>query len=664
MQNDEKAFVRSRLIAISLSLLVGTGLMALKFYVYSLTQSSAILSDALESIINVVASAFALGSIVFAAKPPDPSHPYGHGKIEYFSAGFEGALIVLAAIGIVQAAWPQILYPHELPNLQSGLLLLLGASAINLILGVGLIRAGKRTRSLVLIADGRHVLTDVYTSAGVLLGLFLVHQTGWYWLDGAIAVLVGVNILVIGFKLIREAFQGLMDASDPKLLEEISLLISAHRKDTWIDIHNLRAMRSGNRVYVDFHLILPRNLTLEKAHDEVSEIQDLLRTQLPGMADALIHAEPCVDPECPICGYHPCMLRREQARQQSLWHRDTLTGHQKRQEERLRRRRKKDGSSHEPKDHRRTRMRIVVMGQAAFGAKTLEVLLEKGENVVGVYTPLEKAGARPDPIKETAIARGIPVYQPTSYKTDETFAQYRELAPDLTILAFVTDIIPQRYFDAATQGAICYHPSILPRHRGSSAINWALIMGDTRTGLTIFWPDGGIDTGPILLQKEVDIKPEDTTGSIYFNHLFPMGVDAILESIALIKDNKAPRIAQDSAGATYEPPCTDHFASVDWKKPAHEIYNLVRGCDPQPGAFSTWGGQKLRFYAAGLQEGSPSGTPGSIVQIDKAGIHVAAGSGGVIVAGKVRGSKGGKVSGAEWAAENGLKVGDRFADTA
>ncbi len=321
----EKHNLKIRLIAIICSLLVGATLMALKFYVYWLTQSTAILSDALESIINVVASAFALGSIILAAKPPDPTHPYGHGKIEYFSAGFEGALIIFASVGIVWTAIPQLLSPHGLPHLQSGLLILLATSLVNLLLGIGLVRAGKSTQSLVLAADGKHVLTDVYTSAGVLLGLFLVHLTDWYWLDGAIALLVALNILVIGAKLVRESFAGLMDASDPELLEEISELLARHRKNSWIDIHRLRALRSGNRILLDFHLILPRDLTLEEAHNEVTELEQVINQHLNGRSDVLIHAEPCIIPECPICGYDPCKLRREPTQQQSIWHRETLT---------------------------------------------------------------------------------------------------------------------------------------------------------------------------------------------------------------------------------------------------------------------------------------------------------------------------------------------------
>lgn len=315
---------RRRILAISLSLLMGLLIMGLKFYTYWITYSSAVLSDALESIVNVVASAFALGSLFIAAKPPDPTHPYGHGKIEYFSAGFEGALIVLAAAWIFYKGWGQLVAPHDLPHLGKGLLLLVVTGILNAGLAILLIRVGRSTRSLVLIADGKHILTDVYSSIGVLGGLFLVRETGLYWMDGAIACLMAVSILVTGFNLIRQSFAGLMDASDPELLEDISSLIARSRRPRWIDIHKLRAWKSGNLSYVDFHLILPRDLSLEQAHQEVMDLRNLLRRELPGIADALIHAEPCIDPECPICGYDPCSLRRNPTRQQSLWRREVL----------------------------------------------------------------------------------------------------------------------------------------------------------------------------------------------------------------------------------------------------------------------------------------------------------------------------------------------------
>jgi cation diffusion facilitator family transporter len=351
VESKEKAYLKKRLIAIGLSFVIGSALMGLKFYVYWITGSSAILSDALESIINVVASAFAMWSIFLASKPPDPTHPYGHGKIEYFSAGFEGALIIFAAVAIVHRALPQILHPHELPALGLGLLILFGTSLVNVVLGMGLLRVGRKTRSLALIADGKHILTDVYTSAGVLLGLLLVDWTHWYWLDGAIACLVALNILVIGAKLVRESFAGLMDASDPALLEEISRVINEHRNSLWIDIHRLRAWRSGNRLNVDFHLILPRNLTLEEAHEEVMKLQGALAAHLGDTADALIHAEPCIDPECPICAYDPCNLRREPVRRQRIWCRDILTSHLEEENRSFRSDLKDDSEDQEKETH-------------------------------------------------------------------------------------------------------------------------------------------------------------------------------------------------------------------------------------------------------------------------------------------------------------------------
>ena len=306
-------------------------------------------------------------------------------------------------------------------------------------------------------------------------------------------------------------------------------------------------------------------------------------------------------------------------------------------------------------------MRIVLIGQAVFGAKVLESLLAKGEEVVAVYSPPDRPGGRFDPLKETAVTKKIPIFQPANYKDDQIFAEYENLKPDLTILAFVTDILPKKYFALPSKGAICYHPSLLPLHRGASAINWAVIRGRTKTGLTIFWPDGGIDTGPILMQKEVEIGPDDTTGSLYFNHLFPLGVDAILEAVDLIKEGKAPRIPQPEEGATYEPPCSDQVADINWKKSGQDIYNLVRGCDPQPGAYSYLQGEKIRFYGARLLSEPTEETPGTVVQVGSEGFQVAV-AGGKIVVGKVRAETGGKVEAATFASEKGLKVGERFGE--
>jgi len=292
----EQTQFKRRMSAIGVSLTISVLLMIAKFYTYRITHSSAVLSDALESIINVAAAGFAGISIWMAAQPPDSDHPYGHGKIEYFSAGFEGALIIVAAIGIFRTGLSHLVAPQPLTNLEAGLVILVGASVVNLLLGIGLTRVGRKTKSLALIADGKHVLTDVYTSAGVVAGLFLVRNTNWLWLDGAIACLVGVHILVTGIQLVRQSFSALMHKSDPNLLDNISTLLEMHRKPAWIDIHQLRAWQSGNFVNIDLHLVLPRNFRLDQAHAEADELEQLLIRHFKGHATVLVHMDPCGTP--------------------------------------------------------------------------------------------------------------------------------------------------------------------------------------------------------------------------------------------------------------------------------------------------------------------------------------------------------------------------------
>ena len=320
-RGQSKLNFRVMLSALAVSII----LMAMKFLAYWLTGSTAILSDALESIINVVAGGFALGSVVLASKPPDEDHPYGHGKIEYFSAGFEGALIIIAAIGIFYEGVTQIISPRDLPKLDLGLLLLVLSAVINGLLAYILIRTGRKTGSLVLLADGKHILTDVYTSGVVLVGLILVGISGWYRLDGIVACLAGMNIVFSGAQLIKQAFVRLMDSSDPKLLNEICTILSNNRREIWIDVHRLRAWRSGNRVHTDFHLILPRDMALEDVHKEVKFLEGVFNQHFGNQADILIHLDPCLDPECPVCQNDPCDLRKPGQASLKDWNPNGLT---------------------------------------------------------------------------------------------------------------------------------------------------------------------------------------------------------------------------------------------------------------------------------------------------------------------------------------------------
>ncbi len=303
-------------------------------------------------------------------------------------------------------------------------------------------------------------------------------------------------------------------------------------------------------------------------------------------------------------------------------------------------------------------MRIVLIGQAAFGEKVLQSLVDGGEQVVGVYTPPEPPG-KIDPLKQQSAQLGIPSFQPVTMRSSEVYKQYSILQPELNIMAFVTSIIPEKILIYPLLGTIQYHPSLLPRHRGGSAINWAIINGESTTGISIFWPDTGIDTGPILLQKQVEIAPNDTLGTLYFNKLFPLGVTAILESIELIKRGTAPRIPQEEAKASYEGFCTDRNTLIDWEQPAGVIYNLIRGADPQPGASTRYGVLKLKLFAAELLLRNYAVLPGEIVDINNSGFVVSAEDAAILVK-KVRPEGSAKMAAADYARQAGLQIGSRL----
>ena len=302
-------------------------------------------------------------------------------------------------------------------------------------------------------------------------------------------------------------------------------------------------------------------------------------------------------------------------------------------------------------------MRIIVNGQQAFGKASLEAMLERGDDVVAVFCAPDREGRPADPIKEFALEKGLALYQPASYKDAETLAQIRALEPDLCVMAYVIVFVPQEARDIPTHGSICFHPSLLPLHRGPSSINWPIIAGETKTGLTIFYPDDGLDEGDILLQKEVAIGPDDTLGTVYFQKIFPLGVEAVLEAVDLVRDGKAPRLRQDNSKATYESWCRKENVEIDWSKPAAEIYNLIRGANPQPGAWTTHDGKSLQIFDSAPSE--ISGRPGQVAEMSDDGFSVAAGQGGILVK-RVRYDGGGKVAAGEFAAQSGLAAGTRL----
>ena len=306
-------------------------------------------------------------------------------------------------------------------------------------------------------------------------------------------------------------------------------------------------------------------------------------------------------------------------------------------------------------------MRIVLIGQQAFGKSVLDAILDGGhDEVVGVFCSPDQEGRREDPLKLGAIERGIPVFQPDRFRSEEAIKTFIELYSELCVMAYVTDIVPMQMIQGPLYGTIQYHPSLLPLHRGPSSINWPIMMGENKTGLTIFWPDEGLDTGPILLQKEVEIGPDDTLGSMYFNHLYPMGVEAILDSIDLIRHGNAPRIAQDESKATYESWAKAKDARIDWSKPSQQVYNLIRGCNPQPGANTRHDDERIKIFDStlGTSENSDS-EPGTVVSVGEGGFEVATGDGSVVVKRvQRRGTK--KETASEFASIVGLQIGDNL----
>lgn len=314
--------VRVRMRAAVLSLSIGMGMLILKTSAYFLTGSSAILSDAVESVVHQFAIAFALFSVYLSSRPPDPSHPYGHGKVEYFSAGFEGALIMLAAVVICFDAVRKLVGHVQPSALDLGAALIAVAAIVNLILGLYLIRVGKRTQSITLVADGQHILTDSYTSFAVLVGLILILVTGWTPLDPLVALGVAANILYVGGKLVKQAARGLMDAADPRLLSDIVRALETHRVPGWIDIHRLRTHQIGEARNVDLHLTVPRFWDVGRSHSEQDELARLLAESLPGPTGLLAHLDPCVDACCGFCAYEPCPIRSRPFAGRSEW---TLT---------------------------------------------------------------------------------------------------------------------------------------------------------------------------------------------------------------------------------------------------------------------------------------------------------------------------------------------------
>lgn len=301
-------------------------------------------------------------------------------------------------------------------------------------------------------------------------------------------------------------------------------------------------------------------------------------------------------------------------------------------------------------------MRLIVMGQQAFGKDVLAKLLDTGtDEVVAVYCEPDKDGKPADPIKTFALEKGLPVRQPPHFKDQSTLDELASYDADLMIMAFVNVFVPEAARDTPKQGSICFHPSLLPLHRGPSAVNWPIIMGSTNSGFSWFYPTDGLDEGDVLLNWQCEIGPDDTVIDLYFKKIYPAAVESVLEVCHLYRSGNPPHIEQDESQATYERRCTKRHAAIDWHKPVAQVYNLIRGTNPAPGAWTLHNGAELSIFDSARVAGD--GVSGRVIDVSDDGITVQC-IGGRILVKRVRPVGGDKQSAAVWAAASGLKAGD------
>lgn len=304
---------------ILMSLITGVVLMVMKFGAYFLTNSNFVLTDAAESIVNVVASSFAFFSIYLASQPRDENHPYGHGKVEYFSVFIEGSLIGIAGLIIIIKSTYSIFYPEVIHDLLLGAVIIGITGAINGALGYYMIKKGKSIPSITIEADGHHLLTDTVTSCGLVVGLLLIHFTKILWLDSTLSILVGVYILYTGYKLIRRSVAGLMDETDFIIISDVVKVLGEQRREEWIDIHNLRAQKYGNELHIDCHLTLPNYFDLNRVHEEVKLVEKLVNKNAGITTEFFIHTDPCLPDCCHYCSMPNCPIRSEAKTEDIPW---------------------------------------------------------------------------------------------------------------------------------------------------------------------------------------------------------------------------------------------------------------------------------------------------------------------------------------------------------
>ena len=294
-------------------------LFIIKIVAFWVTHSVAILTDALESTVNVIAGFIGLYSLYIASKPRDENHPYGHGKAEFLSAAVEGTLIIVAGLVIIYESVLHFIYPKELQQLDRGILLVALTAVVNFIVGFISIRNGKKNNSLALVASGKHLQSDTYSTLGIILGLVLIKLTKLTWLDSVTAIVFAFIIMYTGYQILRHSLAGIMDEADKELLQKMLAVLNANRRVNWIDLHNLRVIKYGGQYHIDCHLTVPWYLNVIEAHKEVEELGLLIKKEFGTVFELFVHTDPCLDFSCPICTNKDCQVRQQSFKKQVEW---------------------------------------------------------------------------------------------------------------------------------------------------------------------------------------------------------------------------------------------------------------------------------------------------------------------------------------------------------
>ena len=309
--------------------IVAVGLFTLKIAAWWLTQSVAVLTDALESTVNVVAGFISLYSLYVASKPRDKEHPYGHGKAEFISAAVEGSLVGIAGLVIIYEAIDNLIHPHDIQQLDTGMILIGFTAAVNYATGWHTIRTGKKHNSLALIASGKHLQSDTYSTLGIIAGIGLIYLTGWIWLDSIVAIGFAFFIIYTGYTIVKSSLAGIMDQADMEMLEKLVSRMNENRRENWVDLHNLRIIKFGSIIHVDCHLTVPWYLNVHQGHEEVEAFSQLARTEFGESVELFVHADGCLDFSCRICNKHECPERKHPFEKRVEWDVHNISSNEK-----------------------------------------------------------------------------------------------------------------------------------------------------------------------------------------------------------------------------------------------------------------------------------------------------------------------------------------------